>query len=70
MAIIQTEIKAIRMVHPKKGVLVYAKQVGYFIDPATGRNAGLRLEFPDGQVASLTYDEIRQLQSDADNFCE
>jgi len=53
--------KIIHLAHPILHVPAEARRIDYYYD--AGRAVGLVLEFADGQRASLTYREIRELQA-------
>lgn len=64
----ETTVQRIDLLHPVEGCPASARQVGYYM--SNGRTIGLKLEFPGGHVASLTFGEIRDLQQDLRNFSE
>lgn len=53
--------KIIYLQHPNLSVPAEAQRVGYYYE--NGRAVGLVLQFPDGQRASLTYQEIERLRT-------
>jgi hypothetical protein len=60
------QVAAVHLRHPLlPGCPAVAAVVDWY--RVNGRNAGLVLEFPDGHTASLTYDEIAELQEDGDD---
>ncbi len=60
-----TEVKAIQLLHPLLNVPAVAKCVGYYVGK-NGRNIGMELQFPDGHRCKLTYGEIAKLQKSAE----
>lgn len=54
-------IKEVALRHPLNGCPAVATQQGYYT--RGGRVIGLVLLFPDGHTASLTFDEISELQA-------
>ena len=53
-------MKTIHLTHPIHNCPAVADVTGYHRE--NGRNIGLKLQFPDGHTASLTYTEIGELQ--------
>lgn len=62
----QTNVQRIDLMHPLVNVPASAHQVGWYTE--NGRTIGLKLEFPDGHTAHLTYAEIRELKDAAEAF--
>lgn len=56
--------KPVKLHHPINGCPAMAQPQGYYHQ--AGRAVGLVLLFPDGHTASLTFAEIRNLQTAPD----
>lgn len=55
-----SKLKHINLHHPQNKCPATAVQIGYYFQ--NGKQVGLKLQFPDGLVAELTHQEIRDLQ--------
>lgn len=56
------QLTAVQLRHPLLGCPAVAQQLDYYRE--NGRNVGLVLLFPDGHTASLSYEDIRELQTE------
>ena len=56
-----TNAQPVTLMHPTEHAPATAERVGWYV--AKGRTIGLKLQFPDGHIACLTYAEIRELQA-------
>lgn len=54
-------LAAVALRHPLNGCPAVAEPTGFYRQ--NGRVVGLVLQFADGHTASLTFDEIRELQA-------
>lgn len=66
MPTLKTEIKLIYLLHPVAETPSVGRRVGYYYDGL--KVVGLKLQFPDGHTACLTYAQIGELMERHEDY--